>query len=156
MFNVIPVRFSSPNSLAWLAEMENLLCSQVRKYRSAVFTKTDTEIYQASLRGTFNYDCLQASTLCLYNTYVCARVRACVRVFVLRLCCSMAPSLKRTRTDLWASETTGLTLNSSWYSAPSLLTQENNTCSPLCVKCQCQPFCCDEVCSHHSSREWLP
>lgn len=81
---------------------------------------------------------------------------ACACAFVLRLCCSMAPSPRRTRMDLWASEITGLTRNSSWYSAVSLLTWENYACLPLCVKCQCQPFCCDDVCSHHSSLEWLP
>lgn len=60
----------------------------------------------------------------------------CVCVSVLRLCCSMAPSRRRTRMDLWASEITAPTLSSSWYSAPSLLTRENNTRSPLCVKRQ--------------------
>lgn len=43
-------------------------------------------------------------------------IRTCV--FVLRLCCSMAPSLRRTRMDLWALEKTALTLNNSWYSPP--------------------------------------
>lgn len=48
---------------------------------------------------------------------------------VLRLCCSMAPSPKKTRTDLWALERAALTLNSSWYGAPllSLPTQKKKS-----------------------------
>lgn len=59
-----------------------------------------------------NYHCLQ-----VFFRSVC--------VFVFRLCCSMAPSLRKTRMDPWALEITGLTPSSSWYSALSLLTWEN-------------------------------
>lgn len=129
--------------------MQILLCSQAEKYRTAVFTNIKREIHQASLLCVFNYD-VYRPPLCLCTIYI----YSCV-CFVLRLCCSMDPSPKKTKMDLWALAITGLMLNSSWYSSLSLLTAENNTCSPLCVKCQCQLFCCDEVCGHHSSREWL-
>lgn len=59
-----------------------------------------------------NYHCLQ-----VFFRFVC--------VLVFRLCCSMAPSLRKTRMDPWALEITGLTPSSSWYSALSLLTWEN-------------------------------
>lgn len=73
-----------------------------------------------------------------YRTWVC------VCVFLLRLCCSMARSPRRTRMDLWATAITGLMLSSSWYSALSLLTWENNSHLPLSMKSLSQPFCCDD------------